>query len=501
MKTAAVWILTLLVLLVAGPVQARQLSPMERALLAIQAKPGTLGNTPTAAGQTWRAPVPGQTAAAPGAVAENAAAVAVTPTADPLHLIVNPGADSIALSWSNTATAWHGFAGYVVCKGEGQEVLQPAHATPMAETRYLDLTVTAETDYTYQVLAMDAQGATLGASSVASGRLQPVIPPGGIKDLAVESEEERVTLKWMKADQGSRPVAGYQIYRSTSLNETGTPLTVTPWAKNDYHDDLGVPNQEYYYTVVPVDAKGVTGPASAPLPGHAKPRNRSSLVWASTAYPGHGRAIPDLTGDLQFTYYIGTLYGQDRVDETATSEAPNLTYLDPISLWLLSADVKYSFLSERQAPVAMAAGAKAGLQLFAGQQSSSSASFTFSSKSQLNYLWGGYLALSRSFGNVGVHAGYMQGTFSDPIFYLSKYMESESQRSMVYLGTEFPITRRMNTALEILYPVASGSSRHPFLVNLHVDRLLNFDIAYLHWDEGWAFLGYFNIRFTVYPGS
>jgi hypothetical protein len=89
------------------------------------------------------------------------------------------------------------------------------------------------------------------------------------------------------------------------------------------------------------------------------------------------------------------------------------------------------------------------------------------------------------------------------MYYLSKYLEPSSTNSLVYAGLDFPIVRRMNMAVEVLYPMANSgqASQHPIVVNTHIDRLFNFDVSYLHWDQGWALLGYFNLRFTLFPAG
>jgi hypothetical protein len=218
----------------------------------------------------------------------------------------------------------------------------------------------------------------------------------------------------------------------------------------------------------------------------------------STAYRGFGRPDAGFNGDMEFTYFIGTLYG---AQDKSLSSAPLV--LDPISLWLLTGDVKYTAWTDPAYPVAVAVGAKGTLSLFAGQQNSTGGSFTLTQKSTFTTLWGTYLALSRTYGNLGLHAGYLAGTEGNALYYLSKYLDPSPTSGLVYAGLDFPLVRRMNIAMELLYPLENQvqSSQHPLVINTHVDRLLNFDVSYLHWDQGWALLGYFNLRFTLYPGS
>ncbi len=419
---------------------------------------------------------------------------------DPMGLTVTASAEEIKLSWSNTATAWTGFAGYLVFKTEHGGKADRINAFPLAGNSYRDLTVTPQVQYTYQVSAIDAKGTTLLSSRPLICSLAPSLPPRVPRDFEVVSEEEQVTLKWKPNVRTSHAIAGYLVYRSGTLEDQGECLTNTPVAGTQYkyNDERGEYEQKYFYRVAAVDAWGLTGEASAPLAGLARSRSRDGLILMSTAYRGMGRDDRGFTGSLQFCYYIGTLYGtQD------PSLSPLALFLDPLSLWLLSADAKYTLLTEQQAPLSLAVGSKGAIQLFAGQQDSSGGSFTFSEKSNMEYLWGGYLSLSRSFGNWGVHGGYIQGTMGDAVYYLSKYLEPEKTRNLFFMGVDFPIVRRMNVALEIICPLDAEleSRQQPLLINLHVDRFFNFDMSFLHWKQGWAVLGYFNVRVTVFPGK
>jgi hypothetical protein len=369
---------------------------------------------------------------------------------------------------------------------------QPLFSMPAKQTRYQDLSVTSQVMYEYRVQTLTADGNTPVVSAPVVVGLQPSLPPDPPLDPVAQVEDERVKLSWKAPNRTSHAVAGYAVYREGTLLNRKTHL------KTEYYDETGAYRQPYLYTVATVDAWGVTGEASTTVTAYARPRSRNGLVLMSTAYRGLGRSDPGLNVDAQFTYFIGTLYG-----EQDKSLDPLAVYLDPISLWLLTVDPKYVWLTESQSPVSLAAGAKGSLMLFAGQQSSTGGSLTLSSKSTFEMLWSGYLTLSKSFGNWGLHTAYHFGTTGNTIYYLSKYLEPVSTRHLLGLGADFPIARRLNAAVEVLYPMNEQfeSPGHPILVNTHIDRLFNFDISYLHWDQGWALLGIFNLRFTVFPGD
>ncbi|MEW6517504.1 MAG: fibronectin type III domain-containing protein [candidate division FCPU426 bacterium] len=474
---------------------AKTLTPLERALRALAGQSSEAGSaTATARSAGLQADAAGSTTAAQASGGEWTSAVV-----DPLGLTATATSETITLSWSTTQTAV-ALAGYLVSRAEAGRALEPMTSQALTTASYQDLSATAGTWYTYQVTAVSGSGDTLVSSATILARLLPAVPPLA-PEVSASNQEERVQLKWKKPTRTSYEVTAYLVRRKTGPGETAVLLTPAPVAKEEYYDETGDPRRNYLYEVLAVDARGQTGPASAEVSARARPRSRNGLILMSTAYRGVDWLDTGLTGDMMFTYYIGTLYG-----EQAKELSPLPLYLDPISLWLLSADAKYTPVSEKNWPLTAAVGGKASLQLFAGQQSQTSGSFTFSNKSELDYVWGGYAVISRSLGDLGLHSGYVFGSLGDPLLYLSKYLrygDTVRTRNMFYFGMDLPLARRVNLAWEILYPTDAElrSQQHPVLVNMHVDRLFNFDVAYLHWDQGWAFLGYFNLRFTLFPSA
>ncbi len=481
-------------------------SPIDKALRALAEKNRLLaeGQSSTLTAQagmtsnptTAQAGNPGTAAANNPPVEVMSLATANNQAHDPMAITFTATAESIFVSWNNSPTAWANFGGYQLTRvdltGDHAQAVTTV-VVPLAS--YQDVSVQAKTYYEYAVTVLDGQGNSLQASNKLVAFLAPAQLPHPPVVLSGESLPERTQVRWQKAEKTSFDIEGYLVYRRLASEEPQCLNPAKPDKKDYYYDNTGQMGQTYEYYVATVDQRGQTSTASNTVTAYARPRDRNGLVLMSTAYRGNGLMDRGLNLDLQFTYYIGTLYG-----EQEPSLSPLAVYLDPISVWLLSGDIKYTALTERQSPLALAVGAKGGMQLFAGQQSTNSGSFTFSDKSEFDYLYGGYLALSRSFGQFGVHGGYLYGNYGNPIFYLSKYLDTEVTNQLVYLGFDFPIVRRMNAALEIIYPMQETfeTRQHPYLINLHVDRLFNFDVSYMHWDQGWAFLGFFNIRFTVF---
>jgi hypothetical protein len=520
------WALALVLLLGAAPAWGRELSPLEKAMKNLAMKnqpvapasnsanaaasrllpagntntPVALASPPLLAGNSLSA-----AASLPGGTVTASSLASLTPTAKPqmtvadaLALTLNPTAEEVVVSWGNTAASWKNFGGYILLRGDPEHELEAENSLPLAVNTYRDISVTSGTMYLYQVLVAGPEGTTLGASSIEKTRLLVSLPPEIPKSPQAAVDEERARIVWTAPNRTSHAVAGYAVYRSNTVGAEGRWINKKLITKTEFYDDTGEYGRPYNYQVAAVDAWGTTGEAGTTVTAYARVRSRNGLVLMSTAYRGFGLTGPGLNGDMQFTYYIGTLYG-DQAKEL--SAAP--TVIDPISLWLLTADMKYTALTDPAYPVALAVGAKGTLSLFAGQPSSSSGSFTFTQKSTFTTLWGTYLALSRTYRNVGLHTGYLVGTEGNAIYYLSKYLDPSPTNGMAYAGLDFPLVRRMNVAMELLYPMGGQgeASQHPIIVNTHIDRLFNFDISYLHWDQGWALLGYFNLRFTLYPGG
>ncbi len=409
-------------------------SPIEKALKALAEKNRLLAENQ---GSTRTAQRASNTITAQAAATETtpppevvALATAGNQKHDPMSLTFTATAESIYVSWSNSPTAWTNFGGYQLNRMDltgdhAQDVTTVV--VPLAS--YQDVSVQAKTFYEYSVTVLDGKGNSLMASNKIIAALAPAQLPETPLILSGESLPERTQVRWQKVKKTSFDIAGYLVYRRLA-DEAPQCLNPGKPEKNDYYyDNNGQMGQPYYYYVATVDVRGQTGTASNTVTAYARPRDRNGLVLMSTAYRGNGLMDRGLNLDLQFTYYIGTLYGEQ--DPSLSRLA---VYLDPISLWLLGGDIKYTALTEQQSPLALAVGAKGGVELFAGQQSATnSGSFTFSDKSEFDYLYGGYLALSHSFGQFGLHGGYLYGNYGNPVFFLSKYLDAEISNQLIFL--------------------------------------------------------------------
>ena len=155
----------------------------------------------------------------------------------------------IALTWTASSDDV-GVTGYRVLRG----------GTPVATisgTSYTDTGLSADTTYSYRVLAFDAAGNTSSAASASATTLgadtQPPTPPGSLTALALDAS--RVGLAWTVSSDNVA-VTGYRVLRGGTVVAavTGTSYTDTGLAANT----------TYGYQVVAVDAAGnASAPATA----------------------------------------------------------------------------------------------------------------------------------------------------------------------------------------------------------------------------------------------
>ncbi|MCQ8768866.1 glycosyl hydrolase family 18 protein [Streptomyces telluris] len=162
-------------------------------------------------------------------------------------------ADSIALTWA-AATDDKAVKNYDVYRGDSV-------VGTVSGTAFTDTGLSADTDYTYKVVARDSAGQTGPASPPATlrtgsggGTDKPPSAPGTPQATAVT--DTSVALKWPAATD-DKGIKNYDVYRGTAKVATVGKLA---------HTDTGLTTgTDYTYTVVARDSAGQTGKASAPL--------------------------------------------------------------------------------------------------------------------------------------------------------------------------------------------------------------------------------------------
>ncbi|MBI4348801.1 MAG: hypothetical protein HY553_18325 [Elusimicrobia bacterium] len=265
-----------------------------------------------------------------------------------------------------------------------------------------------------------------------------------------------------------------------------------------------------------VEEKGAPAPAPAVSTAPVRPEDRvppaaiSGVVFTPTAYRGLGRYNrPGLGLDFNGVYYIGRLYGKNSSDYTTRKT----NYIDRIGAWFVSADGKMQLQSETKWRPAMAAGVQ-GYFTFrdAPQPSIQTPGVTVNvSQKSTRALADAYVVFSKKTGPVRSSVGYMQGNFADGIPLLTEFLsrealnfsgrpnttaQSKSAFFFSILGLPKPA---YPLGFEFIKP--NGMALSPYLINFKLGYFLklNFDIAYLKFQNGYDLLGMFQFRYNYFP--
>lgn len=157
------------------------------------------------------------------------------------------------LNWTTPANGGAAITGYKVYRGtsSGGETLL---ASLGAVNSFDDTGVSNGTTYYYRVSAVNSKGEGSTSNEVV---LKPVFSaaPSAPQRLKATAKQAGVLLTWSAPkDQGTAPITGYKIYRSTV---PGMETFVTSVGNTTYYIDDGlVAGTTYYYKVSAVNAVG-----------------------------------------------------------------------------------------------------------------------------------------------------------------------------------------------------------------------------------------------------
>jgi predicted phage tail protein len=174
----------------------------------------------------------------------------------PLSPVATPGNSSVTLSWqppSNTGGA----------KVDNYTVQAPNFGvwTDIASTTELTYPVTGlwnGTPYDFRIVARNTAGRGTPSLPV---QAVPFTSPGAPMKLTATSGKDWINLTWNPPlGDGGRPVQGYWIYRSTSLNGTYTALKHTQ-TLSDLETPLA-PGTAYFYYVMACNVAGCGTPSN-----------------------------------------------------------------------------------------------------------------------------------------------------------------------------------------------------------------------------------------------
>ncbi len=169
------------------------------------------------------------------------------------------GDREVQLAWPEVNTLQNGaplrdLAGYVVYRRTEREAWQRLNPTPLVATRYQDVAVKNEVEYTYMIRAVRRLGdyalASLDSPSrtVTARDLTP--PPPPLNLIAVRTSKG-VELRWEPSP--APDLAGYRVYRVRAGEASPVRLTAQPVLQPYFVDTQASPGQTYYYSVTAVD--------------------------------------------------------------------------------------------------------------------------------------------------------------------------------------------------------------------------------------------------------
>jgi hypothetical protein len=396
----------------------------------------------------------------------------------------------------------------------------------ITQTVYADSKILSMTSYTYKIESLDNAGNSYTSLSftVTTPAIVPPQPPGDFKAF---QDVVAVSLRWSSAGQGSFTVSGYNLYRGKLSNKLDFYKFI-PAKKLLFTDDNVEPAIRYYYQLTAVDEKGLESKA-ATAPGVMPfPPPRTNVCLMPTAYRNDIFNNVGFNVDCGFAYYIGTIYGAHNTnvlgEETDTFKKNGI--------WLLSVDAKYTYFSGLEGwwP-ALGAGFMYSLLLQDSIGGSTTnpelgTGATFGSKQSVLGLQGLYLAATKkAWWDVTMDAGYVfgfklyKGDQGEGVAGYIPYLVSSilgsndpsisgdsdtnyDSKDVYYLGFSREIFSKAYFKMELVVPVQMNQRAYlpdTYIINSHIDKLFNFDIAYLHYAGGFAWIGYYNLRFSVFP--
>jgi hypothetical protein len=172
---------------------------------------------------------------------------------------VKAGDREVQLAWPEVTTLKNGaplrdLAGYVVYRRTDREAWQRLNPTPLVATKYQDVAVKNEVEYTYMIRAARQLGDYTLESLDSPSRTvtaRDLTPPPPPLNLVGVSTSRGVELRWEPSP--APDLAGYRVYRVRAGE--AAPILLTPELVQQpyFVDTQASPGQTYYYSVTAVD--------------------------------------------------------------------------------------------------------------------------------------------------------------------------------------------------------------------------------------------------------
>lgn len=338
--------------------------------------------------------------------------------------------------------------------------------------------------------------------------------------LRLEAIPSGVVLLFAPPKELASKIDIFRVYR-TSREVDGT-ADLNPYSLGDlnyYHDwykdyfSGSEAGRSFYYHVRGFDSAGsivaVSQPAWARWKVNKPPP--SGLVMTPTAYrrvpiyaspySAASRLFP-INVDLNAIYYIGKLYSHNELTELTNTRNSLFTRL---GIWFLQLDAKVILEREGRYLPQIALGGEGTAMVRDTRQPTFQdpgiPAFSVKKENSRNFT-SSFIALSKQVWWFRSTAGWINGDSASKVVYLTEFLPKESVSDKgVFYNMAFEPPGKFSVQWELIRPLDSKAS--PYLINLQIGRALrtNFDLAYLHYNQGYEVLGHLNFRFTLYPGA
>ncbi len=172
---------------------------------------------------------------------------------------VKPGDREVQLAWPEVTTLQNGaplrdLAGYTVYRRTDQQGWQRLNPTPLVTTKYQDVAVKNDVEYTYTIRSRRRLGDYTLESLDSPSRTvtaRDLTPPAPPLNLVAVRTDRGVDLRWEPSP--APDLAGYRVYRIRAGEASPALLTPQLVPQPYFVDTQAVPGQTYYYAVTAVD--------------------------------------------------------------------------------------------------------------------------------------------------------------------------------------------------------------------------------------------------------
>ena len=236
--------------------------------------------------------------------------------------------DSLTLVWDHPQD--ENVTGYRVMRGNHNDSLLTIEAnTGSASTEYTDTTVTAETTYSYAVLALSADGdgpqsSTVNVTTSAEPQVDLAPPPTDLTTTRVTHDS--LTLTWNAPRDTT--VSGYRILRGTTYKELSTIEDDTKNTNTQYTDSGLSEATTYFYAVNALTPDGQSSRT------HLEANTPAELINAQPALSDDPATQTLISNMDRTTAIMQSTITRDLAQEFRTGPNPKGYKLSSIDLFL-----------------------------------------------------------------------------------------------------------------------------------------------------------------------